>query len=84
MKKIVFDKPERDAIVARIQRYFVDELDQPIGAIPAEVLLAFFTETIGGFYYNQGLADAQAVFAKSIDDINDTIYGLEQRESRAR
>jgi uncharacterized protein (DUF2164 family) len=84
VKKIVFEKPERDAIVALIQRYFVDELDSSIGAIPAELLLAFFAERIGGFYYNQGLADAQAVFAKSIDNINDEIYGLEQRESRAR
>ena len=84
MKKIAFDKPERDAIVASIQRYFVDELDTPIGAIPAELLLAFFTDRIGGFYYNQGLADAQTVFAKSINSINDQIYGLEQRESRTR
>ena len=84
MKKISFDKPERAAIVGKIQRYFADELDSEIGAIPAELLLNFFTETIGPFYYNQGLGDAQAVFAKSIDDINDQIYGLEQREARAR
>ena len=84
MKKISFEKPERDAIVKRIQAYFSAELDQEIGAIPAELLLEFFTETIGPFYYNQGLKDAQAVFAKSLDDINDQIYGLEQREARSR
>ena len=84
VKKIAFEKPERAAIVAKIQRYFVDELDSEIGAIPAELLLNFFTETIGPFYYNQGLHDAQALFARSIDNINDEIYGLEQREARAR
>ncbi|MDO8361218.1 MAG: DUF2164 domain-containing protein [Devosia sp.] len=84
MKKITFEKPERAAIVAKIQDYFVKELDSEIGAIPAELLLAFFAESIGPFYYNQGLADARAVFAKSLDDINDQIYGLEQREARAR
>lgn len=84
MKKITFEKPERAAIVAKIQNYFVNELDSEIGAIPAELLLAFFAESIGPFYYNQGLADAQAVFAKSLDGINDQIYGLEQREARAR
>lgn len=84
MKKITFEKPERAAIVAKIQDYFVKELDSEIGAIPAELLLAFFAESIGPFYYNQGLADAQAVFAKSLDDINDQIYGLEQRDARAR
>lgn len=84
MKTISFDKPEREAIVAKIQRYFVDELDSSIGAIPAELLMQFLSEEIGAFYYNQGLADAQAVFAKSIDDVNDRIYGLEQRQARAR
>jgi len=84
MKPIKFEKDERAAIVSKIQRYFVDELDSEIGAIPAELLLAFFTAQIGPFYYNQGLGDAQAVVARMIDNINDEIYGLEQREARAR
>jgi uncharacterized protein (DUF2164 family) len=84
VKKISFDKETRTEIVTRIQRHFNDELDQEIGAIPAELLLNFFTDTIGGFYYNQGLADAQAVFAKSLDDVNDMIYALEQRDARTR
>ncbi|MGN6159352.1 MAG: DUF2164 domain-containing protein [Devosia sp.] len=84
MKPIKFEKEERTAIVARIQRYFVDELDSEIGGIPAELLLNFFSEEIGPFYYNQGLADAQAVMARMIDTINDEIYGLEQRQARAR
>jgi len=84
MKPIKFEKDERAAIVSKIQRYFVDELDSEIGAIPAELLLAFFTEKIGPFYYNQGLGDAQAAMARVIDNINDEIYGLEQREARAR
>jgi uncharacterized protein (DUF2164 family) len=84
VKPIKFDKDERAAIVGKIQRYFVDELDSEIGAIPAELLLAFFTENIGPFYYNQGLADAQAVLGRMVDNINDEIYGLEQREARAR
>jgi uncharacterized protein (DUF2164 family) len=84
MKKIKFEKEQRDAIVAKIRRHFIDELDQEIGAIPAEMLLNFFSETIGPFYYNQGLADAQAVFARTLDNANDEIYALEQREARAR
>jgi len=84
MKKIAFSKETRADITGRIQRYFHDELDQEIGAIPAELLLGFFVETVGPYFYNQGLADAQAVFAKSLDDVNDRIYGLEQREARLR
>jgi uncharacterized protein (DUF2164 family) len=84
MKQITFSKENRAEIVGRIQRYFRNELDQEIGNMPAELLLGFFSETIGGYYYNQGLADAQAVFGKSLDEINDRIYALEQRESRLR
>ena len=84
MKKLQFEKPERAAIVGKIQRYFADELEQEIGTIPAEQLLNFFTETIGPFYYNQGLHDAQAAFARAVDTVGDEIYGLEQRDARAR
>jgi uncharacterized protein (DUF2164 family) len=84
MKKITLSKEARAEIVGRIQRYFNEELEQEIGALPAEMLLGFFAEIIGGYYYNQGLADAQAVFARSLDEVNDSIYGLEQREARSR
>lgn len=84
LKKITFEKAEREAIVGRIQRYFADELEQGIGNIPAEQLLQFFGEIIGPFYYNRGLNDAQAAFARIADSFNDEIYGLEQREARSR
>ena len=78
MKKIEFSKEERADISRRIQDYFADELDQEIGQIPAEMLLGFFAEEFGKYYYNQGLHDAQAVLAAKIDDFGDAIYGLEQ------
>ena len=84
MKPLKLEPEMRKAVVARIQRYFADELDQSIGSIPAEQLLGFFAEEIGPFFYNQGLADAQAVMSRLADNINDEIYGLEQRQARAR
>jgi len=84
MKPIVFDKAEREAITGRIQRYFVDELETTIGNIPAQQLLQFFGEIIGPYYYNKGLHDAQAAFARQADSFNDDIYGLEQRDARTR
>jgi uncharacterized protein (DUF2164 family) len=84
VKQISFDKERRAAAIDRIQRHFADELDQTLGAFAAERLLEFFAEEVGGFYYNQGLADAQTVFGRAVDSVNDTIYSLEQREARAR
>ena len=82
MKKISFEKAEREAITGVIQRFFVDELESEIGNLPAQQLLQFLGEIIGPFYYNQGLHDAQAAFARQADNFNDEIYGLEQREAR--
>ncbi len=83
MKPIKFAKEERAEIVARIQRYFVEELDGTIGAIPAELLLDFFAERIGPFYYNQGLDDARRVLGRVVEDVEERLYALERREARA-
>lgn len=78
MKPIKFDRDETKAIVGEIQDYFREELDQSIGAIPAEMLLAFFADKIGPYFYNRGLHDAQALVRKKIDDVSDEIFSLEQ------
>ncbi|MGV3489682.1 MAG: DUF2164 domain-containing protein [Devosia sp.] len=84
VKPIKFEKDERAAIVAAIQEYFRDELDSSIGEIPAELLLQFFTDRIGAFYYNQGLADAKLALGRVVDEVEERIYALEQREARVR
>lgn len=84
MKPIKFEKEERAEIVSRIQTYFREELDSSIGEIPAELLLNFFSEQMGAFYYNQGLADAKAVLGKVVEDVEERIYSLERREARVR
>jgi uncharacterized protein (DUF2164 family) len=84
VKPIKFEKEERAAIVGRIQLYFREELDSSIGEIPAELLLNFFSETVGAFYYNQGLADAKVALGKVVDEVEERIYALERREARVR
>ena len=79
MKKIVFSKEEKAAIVGRIQQYFTDELDQTIGVLPAEFLLDFFATEIGANYYNQGLQDAHAALTKQMEDFSEAIYLLERK-----
>ena len=64
MKPITFSREETKAIVGDIQDYFREELDQSIGAIPAEMLMQFFAEKMGAYFYNRGLYDAQALVRK--------------------
>ena len=78
MAKIEFSKEEKESIVKKIQFYFDQKLDQEIGQFDAEFLLDFFSEAVGGFYYNRGLYDAQAYIEKQMETISEDIYQLEK------
>lgn len=75
---IDFSKEEKEAMVAKLQRYFSDELDQEIGQFDAEFLLDFFAEEIGKLFYNRGLYDAQAILESRMDNIVEAISELEK------
>lgn len=78
MAKIEFSTAEKQHIVSKIERYFLDELDQEIGQFDAEFLLDFFSEQVGAYYYNRGLHDAQALLQQRLEDISEAIYEIEQ------
>lgn len=66
-------------IVAKIQKYFQDELHQELGSFDAEFLIDFFSKEVGGYYYNQGLADALQSFEVKMEDVTDAVYQLEKK-----
>jgi len=78
MSKIQFSKQQTESVVAKIQAYFEKELDQDIGQFEAEFLLDFFSDKIGAYYYNQGLADAQSVIQERVESISDALYEIEK------
>jgi uncharacterized protein (DUF2164 family) len=78
LTQIEIEPAAKEEIVTRIQRYFSDELQQEIGSFDAQFLLDFFSEHVGSFYYNQGLADALKTFDDKLVDISDCIYQLEK------
>ena len=79
MKKIQFTENERTIITKNILRYFEDELDHEISRFDAESLLDFFTSTVGAYYYNRGLYDAQASMEKRMENlVSETIDSLEK------
>ena len=83
-KPIQFTKEERTAVGGRIRDFFARELDQDISQLQAEMVLDFFGSQIGGWFYNRGLADAQAVVAAKAEDIADAIYALERESGAGR
>lgn len=79
MSEIKFSKEEKALIVARIQGYFEEEMQQSIGGFDAEFLLDFFTTEIGSYFYNRGLYDAEALLSARLEEIGESIFQLEKQ-----
>ena len=54
---IDISKEARKEAVASIERYFRENMEEPIGNIAAGGLLAFFLEEMGPLVYNKAVAD---------------------------
>ena len=78
MANIEFSQEQKQLLVSEIQKYFVKELDLDIGDFDAEFLLDFFSEKVGGYYYNQGLNDARALLDEKLETITESFYELEK------
>lgn len=78
MKPITFSREETRAMAGEIQEYFREELDQDIGSLPAEMLIGFFADKMGPYFYNRGLYDAQKLILKRVDSLSDEVLTLEQ------
>ncbi|WP_296600061.1 DUF2164 domain-containing protein [Phenylobacterium sp.] len=84
MSTIELPKETRDALAAAMSRYLKDELDLEVAGFDAVFLTDFVTERFGPYFYNQGLADAQAVLSKKLDDLGEAILSLEKRTTLTR
>lgn len=78
MSDIQFSKRERELIAIKLQNYFESELDHDLGGLEADLLLNFLSESLGSFYYNRGLYDAEAILKSRTDDITSAILDLEK------
>ncbi len=50
---------DRRQAITSIERYFRENMEEPIGNVAAGGLLGFLLEEIGPSIYNKGVADAQ-------------------------
>jgi uncharacterized protein (DUF2164 family) len=71
---IELSKEARADAIASIQQYFDRNMAEPIGELPAGLLLNFFLEEIGPAIYNKAIADAQARLAVRIADLSGELY----------
>lgn len=70
--------------IASIERYFSENMDEPIGNIAAAGLLSFFLEEIGPLVYNKAVADAQERLYARVTDLDIEIHEDEFQYWRKR
>jgi uncharacterized protein (DUF2164 family) len=70
-------KQSRTEAIASIQRYFRENMPEPIGDLPAGLLLNFILEEIGPVIYNHAIADAQSRLQQRVSDLSGELYADE-------
>jgi len=67
------EQKRRDAI-ASIQQYFLKNMPEELGTLPASLLLNFFLEEIGPAVYNKAVTDAQERLQARIAEVDSELY----------
>lgn len=85
---IELSKDMRKKVLASIQRYFDEHMEEKIGNITAGALLGYFLEEIGPLVYNAAVKDVQAHLERRILELDLEIHaeefdywGLQKRTS---
>ena len=67
-------KEARQEAIGSIERYFRENMEEPIGNVAAGGLLSFFLEEIGPLVYNQAVADVQERLQMRISELDIEIH----------
>jgi uncharacterized protein (DUF2164 family) len=67
---IEIPKEARQQAITSIERYFRENMEEPIGNIAAGALLGFFLEEIGPLVYNKAVAEVQERLQSRISEVD--------------
>lgn len=85
---IELPKDARDEALRSIERWFREQMDEPIGNVAAAGLLGFFVEEIGPLIYNRAIADVQTRLQQRVADLDielqEEAFGYWRRADRPR
>jgi uncharacterized protein (DUF2164 family) len=71
---VKLSKVQRADAVASIQRYFEENMTEPLGDLPAGMLLDFFVDEIGPVIYNKAIAEAQERMQLRVMDLTGELF----------
>lgn len=71
---IEITKEARKEAISSIERYFRENMDEPIGNLAAGALLGYFLEELGPLVYNQAVADVQERLQARISELDIEVH----------
>jgi uncharacterized protein (DUF2164 family) len=74
MISVELPKEMRAEAIASLKRYFDENMTEPLGDLPAGLLLNYFLEEIGPLIYNHAIGDAQTRIQSRIADLNGELF----------
>ena len=74
---IELSKETRADAIASIQRYFDENMNEPVGELAAGLLLKYFLEEIGPVVYNRAIADVQRRLEQRVADLAGELFAEE-------
>ena len=76
---IELPKEQRAEAITSIERYFRENMDEPIGNVAAGGLLGFLLEEIGPSIYNKAVADVQERLQARVSEVDLEVHEDEFR-----
>jgi uncharacterized protein (DUF2164 family) len=74
---IELSKEDRDQAILSIQRYFKENMEEPIGNLAASGLLSFLIEEVGPSIYNKAVFDVRERMTQRVEELD---YEVHQEE----
>jgi uncharacterized protein (DUF2164 family) len=71
---IELDPESRQRAIQSIERYFRENMEEPIGNVAAGGLLGFFLEEIGPAVYNKAVADVQERLVQRVSEVDIEVH----------
>jgi len=71
---IEIPKDARKEAIASIERYFRENMEEPIGNIAAGALLGFFLEEVGPAIYNRAVAEVQERLQARVSELDIEVH----------
>ena len=74
---IEITKENREDVIASIQRYFKENMEEEIGNLTADSLLCFLLEEVGPIIYNKAVSDVQERLQSRVMEIDIEVHEAE-------